>query len=70
VAYENTPRDMTMALSQMERVSRERTNFDLVAAKDRLREFISQDRRFDSYDHDRLAALTLVIARGLLSRTR
>jgi hypothetical protein len=57
--FERDPKDMTLALSQMERLSRDRTNFDQVAAREKLRGFIEQDRRFDEFDHDRLAARVL-----------
>ena len=40
----------------MERTSREKTNFDQVAAREKFKEFLERDRRFDEFDKDRLVA--------------
>lgn len=54
--FGSDPRDMTAALATMERLARERSNFDQMAARQTFREFLSQDRRFDGFDKDRLIA--------------
>jgi hypothetical protein len=40
----------------MERLSRERTNFNQVEAKEKFKEFVRRDRRFDDYDPDALVS--------------
>jgi hypothetical protein len=47
-------RDLAQTLTQMERLARERSNFDQNEAKGKFREFLQGDRRFDPYDKDRL----------------
>jgi hypothetical protein len=48
--FERDPRDLAATLSEMERRSRERTNFNQIEAKQKFAEWISQDRRFDDLD--------------------
>ena len=47
-------RDLAATLTQMERTSREKTNFDQFAAREKFQEFLDHDRRFDEFDKDRL----------------
>jgi hypothetical protein len=43
--FDNDPRDLAATLTQMERLSRERTNFNQVEAKEKFKEFVRRDRR-------------------------
>jgi len=52
--FERDPRDLTTTLSEMERQARIKTNFSQSEAKEKLAEWISQDRRFDQFDKARL----------------
>ena len=54
--FGDEPKDLYATLSQMERLSRERTNFDQMAAREKFKEFLERDRRFDDFDKDRLVA--------------
>jgi hypothetical protein len=47
-------RDRVAALAEMERLSRTRTNFDQVAAREVFKQYLGQDRRFDEYNKDAL----------------
>jgi hypothetical protein len=53
--FERDPKDLAATLSEMEKRSRERTNFNQVEAKQKFAEWISQDRRFDDLDPLRVA---------------
>ncbi len=52
--FGNEPRDLALALAEMEFESRKKTNFDQVAQKDIFRSYLQADRRFDGFDADRL----------------
>ncbi len=52
--FGNEPRDLALALAEMEFESRKKTNFDQTAQKDLFRGYLQADRRFDSFDADRL----------------
>jgi hypothetical protein len=52
--FDNDVRDKIKALDFMEKLSRERACFNEVAARDKFREFVRQDRRFDEFDADAL----------------
>jgi hypothetical protein len=52
--FSNDKRDLAVALSQMETLARQKTNFNQPEAKEKMREWLENDRRFDSYDPDRL----------------
>jgi hypothetical protein len=54
--FENDPRDLARTLTEMEKLSRERTNFNSVEAKEKFKEFLQRDRRFDGFDQDQLVA--------------
>jgi hypothetical protein len=54
--FGNDTKDMMAALATMERLSRERTNFNQLAAKEKLKEFLQSDRRFDQFDKDALVS--------------
>lgn len=47
-------RDLILTLSQMETQARQATNFHQGEAKQKMAEWLAQDRRFDSYDPERL----------------
>jgi hypothetical protein len=49
-------RDRVATLAEMERLSRLRTNFDQVAARQVFRSYLDGDRRFDEFDKDKLVA--------------
>ncbi|WP_316200803.1 MULTISPECIES: hypothetical protein [unclassified Bradyrhizobium] len=53
--FDSKPSDMTATLSQMERWSRERTNFNQPEAIKKFIEYIGTDRRFDGFDAQKLA---------------
>jgi hypothetical protein len=52
--FDSSERDLARTLTEMERTARERSNFDQSEAKEKFREFLQGDRRFDPYDKDRL----------------
>lgn len=43
-------RDLCATLTHMEKVSREATRFDQIAARDKFKDYLDQDRRFDAFD--------------------
>jgi hypothetical protein len=49
-------RDRVAALAEMERLSRVRSNFDTVAARETFKSYLNADRRFDGYNKDALVA--------------
>jgi hypothetical protein len=49
-------RDRVATLAEMERLSRVRSNFDTVAARETFKSYLSADRRFDEFNKDRLVA--------------
>jgi hypothetical protein len=52
--FDRDNKDLAATLSWMEAQARERSNFNLVEAKDRMRQWVQNDRRFDSFDHTKL----------------
>lgn len=54
--FGNDPRDLAQTLTQMERLSRERANFDQTEAREKFKDFLETDRRFDEYDKNALVA--------------
>jgi hypothetical protein len=58
--WEKTERDLCAALSYMDQLARERTNFNQTEAKEKLKGYMQQDRRFDEYDKDALAARVML----------
>jgi hypothetical protein len=52
--FERDPKDLTATLSWMESTARERSKFNQIEAKQRMAEFIANDRRFDAYDTAKL----------------
>jgi hypothetical protein len=52
--YDHDQKDMVSTLANMRRVAVERSNFDQVAAAERLKGYVAQDARFAGYDKDRL----------------
>ena len=52
--YGKDQRDLAVTLTRMEDFARERTNFNQVEAKEKMREWLQTDRRFDSFDPQRL----------------
>jgi len=47
-------RDLTATLSEMEYWARQKSNFNQTEARQRMAEWLQQDRRFDGFDHSRL----------------
>lgn len=54
-------RDMVRALSEMEREARTRCNWDQVAAKETMKQWLASDRRFDAFDATKLVDRTLEV---------
>ncbi len=52
--FGDDPRDLCAALSQMEQIARQRSNFNQLEAKQQFKTFLHNDRRFDLYDADKL----------------
>jgi hypothetical protein len=52
--FDHEQKDLAATLAQMERQARERSNFNQVVAKEKMAEWIAQDRRFDGLDPERL----------------
>jgi hypothetical protein len=52
--FTNDKNDLTRTLGEMEYLARQKTNFNQVEAKEKMREWLAQDRRFDGYDPNRL----------------
>jgi hypothetical protein len=52
--FEKDQRSLCQALTAMERQSREATRFDQIAAREKFKEYLGQDRRFDPFDKDAL----------------
>jgi hypothetical protein len=52
--YRDDPRDKVATLSDMWSRALQFSNFDQNAAKEKVREWTQNDRRFDSNDHQRL----------------
>jgi hypothetical protein len=46
--------DLAATLTQMETLARQKCNFNQVEAKQKMREWLATDRRFDAYDPQRL----------------
>jgi hypothetical protein len=51
--FDKTPNDLQSTLFEMERRSRERSQFDQVAAKQKMKIWMAQDARFKDFDPDR-----------------
>jgi hypothetical protein len=54
--FGDDPRDLARRLGEMERVSRDRCLGNQIEARDKFRQWVQQDRCFDSFDADRLVA--------------
>jgi hypothetical protein len=52
--FDNDTRGKLQTLSEMERVSRIRTNFNQEQARQVFKSYVAADRRFDEYDPDKL----------------
>jgi hypothetical protein len=52
--FDHEERDLAATLAQMERLAREKSNFDQVEAKEKMARWIANDRRFDGYDAGQL----------------
>ena len=50
------PFDLTSTLAEMDRQARVRANSNQNEARDMVAGWLKQDRRFDQFDHDRLAS--------------
>jgi hypothetical protein len=47
-------RDLTRTLSEMEYEARTKCNYNQTEARQRMAQWLADDRRFDNYDHARL----------------
>ena len=52
--FDTDARSLASTLSQMETQARQKANFDQTVAKQKMAEWLANDRRFDSYDPMRL----------------
>lgn len=52
--FGNDPRDLARTLGEMERLARDRSNYNQIETKERFREYLQTDRRFDAFDKDAL----------------
>jgi hypothetical protein len=52
--FSDDPRDLARTLGEMEKEARVSSNFNQLDAKEKMREFLSHDRRFAEFDHGRL----------------
>jgi hypothetical protein len=52
--FGNDDRDMARSLGEMLRVARERCQQNQIEAKETMKNWLELDRRFDTYDKDRL----------------
>jgi hypothetical protein len=57
--FSDDPRDLAKTLGEMEREARVRSNFNQPDAKETMKRWLSSDRRFDTFDADRLIERTL-----------
>ena len=57
--FDRDERDLVRTLNEMERTARERSHFDQIEARQRLRSYVQADRRFNSYDADALVSRVL-----------
>ncbi len=48
------PRDLAQVLGAMEQEARVRSNFSQTEAKEKFREYLGNDARFNGFDHGRL----------------
>jgi hypothetical protein len=54
--FDHEQKDLAATLAQMERLAREKSNFNQTAAREKMAEWIAQDRRFDGLDPEKLVA--------------
>jgi len=54
IMFDSTDRDRTAALAEMRRQARARSNFNSNEARQKMAEWIANDRRFDGYDPAKL----------------
>jgi hypothetical protein len=52
--YSNDERDLCASLSLMHKTAMEKTQFNQTEARNKMQEWLAQDRRFDGFDPDRL----------------
>jgi hypothetical protein len=52
--FGDDPRDLARRLGEMERIARDRCCGNQTEARERLRQWVRQDRCFDQFDADRL----------------
>jgi hypothetical protein len=58
--WDKNDRDLCATLSYMEKMARERSNFNQTEAKQKLKEYMNQDRRLDGYDKEALVARVML----------
>jgi hypothetical protein len=52
--FDDDIRDLSSTLSEMQRRALDRCKFDQIEAKVRVKKWVSQDRRFDAFDPEKL----------------
>jgi hypothetical protein len=53
--FENDPRDLTTTAGAMYRAAFDREHANQIAAKEKFKQYLAQDRRFKPFDLDRVA---------------
>jgi hypothetical protein len=53
--FDDSEKDLCATLTQMHKIAVERANYNQVEAREILKRYVETDRRFDSFDPDRLA---------------
>ena len=53
--FSKDEKDLARTLAEMEYFARQKSNWNQVEAKQKIVEYVTQDRRFDGFDANRLA---------------
>ena len=52
--FDSEQKDLSATLSQMERLAREKSNFNQIEAREKMARWVANDRRFDAFEPTRL----------------
>jgi hypothetical protein len=58
--FDKHPNDLARTLTEMDRIARDRCNANQIESKQKLKEFIAADRRFDGFDKEALASRVML----------
>jgi hypothetical protein len=58
--FDKNANDLARTLTEMDRIARDRCNANQVESKQKLKEFIAADRRFDGFDKEALASRVML----------